>query len=382
MSDQHHLNNTTDNTSDDASPLTLSRRQLIKAGIGVGVSAALGASLGSVTAQEVDPTPPPPDDSAFLGEMLSTDAVLDELEDLPFAGLNSFMKLPYTRQLTGAQLVVMGIPFDSGTTYRSGSRFGPRAVREQSSYAASFRPIYPWTDDIIAQYRMIDFGDVVALPGTAAVDMMLQMTEAVAARIFAAGARLLSIGGDHTLPYGPIRAAAKHFGSVALIHIDAHQDSYSSEDELGIRYINHGTFATDLALEGHIDVAQSSQVYIRTIQPSTPGGGYQIIYANEALAMQPEALAAQVRARIGNAPVYITLDIDALDPAFAPGNGSPVAGGPSTGEMRRFLHALDGLNIIGADVVEVNPMFDQTQATAIAAATLCIDLLHLMAHAI
>jgi agmatinase len=359
-----------------AADMGLSRRDFMRAAAATGVGAAVTGTAGRALAQPDDPTPD--EQLTALAAFLSTDEALNELEYLPFAGLNSFMKLPYTRDLTDAQLVVMGIPFDSGTTYRSGSRFGARAIREQSGYAAAFRPVYPWTEDITDRYRVIDFGDVVALPGSAAVDLMLSMTEAVAARIFASGARLLSLGGDHTIPYGPVRAAAKQFGPLALIHIDSHQDSYSSDDLLGFRQINHGTFATDLAVEGHIDLTQSTQVYIRTIQPETPGGGYRIIYANEALAMTPEALAGEVRARIGDAPVYITLDIDALDPAFAPGNGSPVAGGPSTGEVRRFVQALAGLNVVAADIVEINPMFDPTGATAIAAATLGIDLLHVL----
>jgi agmatinase len=275
----------------------------------------------------------------------------------------------------------MGVPFDGGTSNRSGSRFGPRAVREQSYYASAFRPVYPWADDITQDYRIIDFGDVVAFPGSPAVEMMLQMTEAVASRILASGARLLSIGGDHTLPYGPVRAAARQYGQVALIHLDAHQDSYSSDSGFGFRAINHGTFATDLADEGHIDLSKSSQLYIRTTQPATPGGGYAITYANEALAMGPERLAEMVRERAGDTPVYLTLDIDSLDPAFAPGNGSPVPGGPSTSEMRRFLKALDGMNIVAADIVEVNPMYDPTGATAIAGAMLAVDLVHLLCHA-
>jgi agmatinase len=312
--------------------------------------------------------------------------MLDLLESsAPFAGIPTFMKQPHSRDpqiIQDADLVVMGVPFDSGTSNRPGTRFGPRAIREQSFYAGAFQPVYPWTDDLTQTKKIVDFGDVVAFPGTGAVELMLEMTEAVAAGVLNTGARLLSLGGDHTLPYGPVRAAAKQYGPLALIHIDAHQDSYDS-NELGggFPFINHGTFATGLANEGHIDLSKSIQVYIRTIQPETPGGGYDIVYANNALAMEPEQLAARVRRRVGNTPVYITLDIDALDPAFAPGNGSPVAGGPTTGEMRRFLKGLDGINVVAADLVEVNPLYDLTGATAIVAATLAIDLLYLLAHA-
>lgn len=355
------------------------RRNFLRAGTAAVVGLTLNPLFdvtGDIPMSMHQPLPPDPD----IGE------ILDLLEaSAPFAGIPTFMKQPHSRDpqvIRTADLVVMGVPFDSGTSNRPGTRFGPRAIREQSSYAAAFQPVYPWTDDLTKLKKIVDFGDVVIFPGTGAVELMLEITEAVVAEVLSADVRLLALGGDHTLPYGPVRAAARRFGPLAVIHIDAHQDSYSSR-ELGggVSFINHGTFATDLANEGHIDVSKSSQVYVRTIQPETPGGGYAITYANDALAMGPEQLAAHVRDRVGNTPVYITLDIDALDPAFAPGNGSPVAGGPTTGELRRFLKGLDGLNVVAADLVEVNPLYDPTGATAIVAATLAIDLLYLMARA-
>jgi agmatinase len=300
----------------------------------------------------------------------------------PFAGIPTFMRLPHTRDVLGADLIVMGVPFDSGTLNRPGTRYGPRAIREQSLYASAFQPVYPWKDDLTQIFKMVDFGDVVSPPGSGAVETMLTLTETAATDIFNAGAGLLSIGGDHTLPYGPVRAAAHKYGPLALIHIDSHQDSADSES-LGERtkFICHGTFATDLAKEGHIDLARSSQVYIRTYMEKTPGGGYHVVYANEALQMGPEKLAEIVRERVGDTPVYLTLDIDGVDAAYAPGTGSPVPGGPSTGEMRRFLKALEGLNIVAADLVEVNPLYDPTGTTAIAGAFLAIDLLYLLGSA-
>jgi agmatinase len=356
----------------------MSRRDFMQAGAVGGVAAMTGGVPGFINPQRSPSQQIPP-------ELIDMD-MLNLLEEaLPFGGIPTFMKMPYSRaqvDLEQADLVVMGVPFDSGTSNRPGTRFGPRVIREQSLYAGVFQPVYPWAEDL-TRYRILDFGDVVSIPGTGAVELMLAMTEFAAATILRAGARLLSLGGDHTLPYGPVRAAAKQFGQLALVHIDAHQDSYDSA-ELGVpgsEFINHGTFATGLAKEGHVDVTKSSQVYIRTIQPESPGGGYAITYANDALAMGPEQLAEQVRARAGDMPVYLTLDIDSLDPAFAPGNGSPVPGGPSTAEMRRFLKGLDGLNIVAADLVEVNPQYDPTGITAIAAAALAVDLLYLMGRA-
>jgi agmatinase len=301
---------------------------------------------------------------------------------LPFAGVPSFLRQPRTREVKNAELVVMGVPFDCGALNRTGTRYGPRVVREQSVYAGAFQPVYPWGYDITEKFRIVDFGDVAPPPGTGVVELMLQLTEIAATDIFAAGASLLTIGGDHTLPYGPVRAAAKKYGKLALIHLDSHQDSADSEAMgFGTPFINHGTFATDLVREGHIDLAKSSQVYIRTNMPPTPGGGYQIIYANQALQMTPEKLAEMVKERAGNAPVYLTLDIDAVDAAFVPGTGSPVPGGPTSADVRRFLHALDGVNVVAADMVEVTPLYDPTGATAIAGAFFAIDLLYLLGNA-
>ncbi len=298
----------------------------------------------------------------------------------PFAGLVTFNRLEHTRQLEGVDLVVLGVPFDSGTANRSGARFGPRAIREQSLYADALPPVYPWKQDPTEGLRVIDYGDTVAIPGTGAVESLLEQSEAAASEVFAHGAGLLTLGGDHTLPYGPVRAAAKAFGPVAMIHLDSHQDSLDSELFRGPRLINHGTFATDLVREGAIDPKRSAQLYIRTYLDNP--GGYTIHYAEDARELGPERLAESVRALVGDGPAYVSLDIDAVDPAFAPGVGTPVPGGPSSGEVRRFLRALDGLDVVAADIVELNPAYDPAQSTAILAAFLSFDLLYLIAGAV
>jgi agmatinase len=292
--------------------------------------------------------------------------------------LVTFDRAEHTRDLAGADLVVLGAPFDAGAINRPGARFGPHAIRQQSIYAGALKPIYPWREQL-TELRLVDYGDVVPIPGTGAVESLLAMTESAASQIFASGASLLSLGGDHTLPYGPVRAAAAAFGPVALIHLDSHQDSLDSDAMPGPRMVNHGTFATELVKEGRVDSARSSQLYIRTFMDNP--GGYAIHYAEDARQLGPEELAAQVRERVGDAPAYISFDIDAVDPAFAPGVGTPAPGGPTSSEVRRFLKSLDGLDIVGADVVELNPPYDPAQTTAILAAFLCFDLLHLMASA-
>jgi agmatinase len=239
-------------------------------------------------------------------------------------------------------------------------------------YAGALQPIYPWDEELDSAFRVIDYGDVAAVPGMGAVESMLESTESVAADVFRNGASLLTLGGDHTLPYGPVRAAAKAFGKLALVHLDSHQDSLDSDALPGGRMVNHGTFATELAKEGHVDASRSAQLYIRTYLDNP--AGYTIVYAEEALELGPAEL-------VGDAPVYISLDIDAVDPAYAPGVGTPCPGGPSSREVRRFLRCLDGLDVVAADIVELNPPFDPTQTTAILAAFLSFDLLHLMANA-
>jgi agmatinase len=309
--------------------------------------------------------------------------VLDQLEKaIPFAGLASFMRVPYTRNIEGADLVITGVPFDSGTIYRSGARFGPRAIREQSVYANEFQPVYPWDYSLIERFNLIDFGDIAALPASGGMELMLQLSEVVAEEVFKAGAGLLTLGGDHTVSYGPIRAAAKKFGKVALVHLDAHQDSMASDQIApGYHLVNHGTFACDLVTEGCIDPVRSSQVYIRTNMPMVSGNGYQITYANDAMQFPPEQLAERIKAHVDGQPVYLTLDIDALDPSFAPGTGTPVPGGPTSADVRRLLKALDGLDVVAADIVEVNPLYDPSQTTAITAAFLSIDILYLLGNA-
>jgi agmatinase len=193
--------------------------------------------------------------------------------------------------------------------------------------------------------------------------------------IYAAGARLFTLGGDHTIPYGPIRAAKEKFGVIAIIHFDSHQDSLSGRNGT---QITHSSFAHDLAEEGTVDAKQSVQVFIRTDMPNE--GGYNIIYANDALNRQPAEIATQIKSIVDAMPVYITFDIDALDPSHAPGTGTPVPGGPTSFFVAQVLQGLVGLNVVGADVVEVAPMYDPSEVTRLSAAAVARDLIYLSAE--
>jgi agmatinase len=290
---------------------------------------------------------------------------------LAHSGIASFWRLDQSRDLAGVDIAVMGVPFDHGVTNRPGSRFAPRAIRDMSLHTGNFH--HPWPYDLTKKRRLIDYGDVGAGMQTDLANFMIQDTNRHAQAIFAAGAKLLTLGGDHTIPYGPVRAAREKFGPVSLIHFDSHQDSMTSN---GGKAIFHGSFAYDLAEEGSIDAKRSVQVFIRTDMPNDLG--YNIIGAREALSLQPQELAARIKAIVGNNPVYITFDIDALDPAYAPGTGTPVVGGPTTFYVREVFQHLIGIKVVAADVAEVLPAFDPASITSLAAATIAIDLLYLM----
>lgn len=293
----------------------------------------------------------------------------EEKKHLHYAGIASFNQYPATKNLEGVDLAVMGVPFDSGVTYRTGARLGPRAIRMCSQLACCFP--YPWDYVLSREASIIDYGDVGYSIGAASTDIMLKETYEAASEIFAAGAKLLTLGGDHTIPYGMVRAAYEKYGTLALLHFDSHQDSSPSVDGK----LSHANFAYDLQAEGCIDPSHSAQVFIRTDMNLC---GYHIFYAQEAVFMDMRALAAQIRAVIGDLPVYLTFDIDALDPSAAPGTGTPVMGGPSGAQVRRLLHELKGLHVVAADVVEVLPDRDPSDITALAAANIAQDLMYLM----
>jgi agmatinase len=294
---------------------------------------------------------------------------------LAYSGIPSFWRSPLTRELAGADIAVMGVPFDIGTTNRPGARLGPRAIREASLHTGNFH--HPWPYDVTEVLRIVDYGDVGMGVQTDATSYMVEQTYKHARAIFESGAKLLTLGGDHTIPYGMVRAAREKFGPLALIHFDSHQDSMSSNKG---KEIFHGSFAHDLAEEGAVDARKSVQVFIRTDMPNE--FGYNIIYAREALYSKPAEVAEKIKGIVGDAPVYITFDIDALDPVYAPGTGTPVTGGPTTFFVCELLQHLIGLNVVAADVVEVAPMYDPANVTSLAAGSIARDLIYLMADGI
>ena len=311
-------------------------------------------------------------DQAFDNDQAITRASLYGTASEPtYAGITSFMRRRYSRDLTGVDLAISGVPFDTATTNRPGSRFGPRAIRAASIQSAWARH-FPWEFDPFDLLACVDYGDCYFDHGTPQDTPAL--IEAHATRILEAGSALLTLGGDHFISYPLLKAHARKHGTLALIHFDAHSDTWP--DEEGKR-IDHGTMFYHAAREGLIDPARSVQVGLRTTNDDVMG--FQVLDACEVHRSTPEQIAERIRARVGEHPVYLTFDIDCLDPAFAPGTGTPVCGGLSSHQALEILRGLRGINLVGMDVVEVAPPYDNAEVTALAGATLAMEMICLYA---
>lgn len=292
---------------------------------------------------------------------------------LPYAGQQTFLGFPWTQAIAGVELAILGIPFDGAATFRPGARFAPRALRDVSRLVGAWpQGMWPWTYHLSDRHLVVDYGDVTFLPfGTAGV---LEATQANARALHEAGASVLGLGGDHFVAGPLIRAAAQTHGPLALVHFDAHSDNWEVKD-----CEHHGNFLSALVREGLVDPGRSVQVGLRTPQPE--GSEFLPLDCDWLTDHGMAAAVTAIKERVGGAKAYLTLDIDVLDPSCAPGTGTPVAGGLSTRECRRLLHGLAGLHFVGADVVEVSPPYDPQQITAIAGATLAVDLLYLLSQA-
>ena len=287
----------------------------------------------------------------------------------PYSGALSFMRRRYSRDFSEADVVVCGIPCDLTTTNRPGARFGPRGIRA-ASVELAWGPHWPWGFDPFDRLAVVDGGDVTYEPGYVA--SMLESTEKFARAVLASGASMLSLGGEHLVSLPLLRAHAAYHGPLALVHFDAHSDTWSDEPELG-----HGNMFYHALGECLIDVAHSVQVGIRTHNDETYG--FQVLDADWVQERGAEEVSRKICEVVGDKRAYLTFDIDCLDPAYAPGTGTPVVGGLSTGFARRVLRGLGGIGWVGMDVVEVSPPDDVAEITSLAAATLALDYLCLLA---
>lgn len=305
-------------------------------------------------------------DHAFIARGLTGAA-----GDPTHAGALSFMRRKYTKQLKNVDVAVMGIPFDAAVSNRPGARFGPQAIRAASTIFDN-DPQYPFGIDLFQKLAVVDRGDMLLDYGNHA--RTPATIEREAKKVLGADAFLLALGGDHFVTWPLLKAHAAKHGPLCLIQFDAHQDTW---DDDGKR-IDHGTFVGRAAKEGIIDVGTSIQIGIRTQAPQD--FGIKMLPGFDVDELSATAIADMIRARVGERPAYLTFDIDCLDPAFAPGTGTPVAGGPSSAKMLSVIRQLGDVNMVGADVVEVAPAYDHAQVTAIAGATVAMYLLGLLAE--
>ena len=308
---------------------------------------------------------------------LSDDPRVDARDIGMWSGVASFCRRPFARSLDGVDLAVVGVPYDWATTGRPGARFGPRAIREASRNLAWERA-WPSPFDPFQALAVADWGDVAFDQGQAA--SVPAEIEAALASIMAAGAGVLMLGGDHFCTYPALKAAAATQGAaLSLIQFDAHSDTWPDSHWGGGRRIDHGTMFRHAADEGLIDPAASIQVGLRTTNDASMG--FNILDAGDVHRMDPEEIAQAIRDVVGDRPCYLTFDIDALDPAYAPGTGTPVCGGMSSWQAKETLRLLAGVDLVGMDVVEVAPAYDVGEITALAGATLALEMVCLYAVA-
>ena len=304
-------------------------------------------------------------DQAFRAEDLN-----QRWPEMTYGGALSFMRRKYTRELQDVDVVVSGIPYDCAVTYRPGCRLGPRAIRAGSVQLAELKS-FPFGIDPFEKLSVIDYGDCFLDPHHP--ETIPAAIEAHADHILASGAKMLSFGGDHFVAYPLLKAHAKKHGPVALIQFDAHCDTWDDDGTS----LDHGSMFARAANEGIIDVARSTQIGLRTFNDSDMG--FEILSAPWVHRNGMDAALEIIKQRAGDVPVYISFDIDGLDPAFAPGTGTPVAGGLASWQALEFIRGLGDLNLVGMDVVEVAPAYDHAEITAIAAATIAHDWLCLQA---
>lgn len=296
--------------------------------------------------------------------------------EMTYGGALSFLRRKYTREIAGADVVVSGIPFDCAVTNRPGARLGPRAIRAASTQLQELKS-FPHGIDPFAHLAVADAGDCYLDPHHPA--SIADAIEAHCRWIVQAGAKPLSLGGDHFVAYPLIKAMAAHHGPVALLQFDAHCDTWPAMVAGDGPEIDHGTMFARAAREGLIDVTKSTQVGLRTYNDSDHG--FEILTAPWVHRNGIDAAIDVARTRVGDAPLYVSFDVDGLDPAFAPGTGTPVMGGLASWQALEFMRGLDGANLVGMDVVEVAPAYDHAEITALAAATVAYEWLCLLALA-
>jgi agmatinase len=295
-----------------------------------------------------------------------------------FAGPETFARLPRIDQVEHADVAVVGFPFDSGVSYRPGARFGPQHVRQSSKLLRPYHPpldVHPFDAQQVA-----DAGDIGINPFS--IDDAVATVERAADELREPGSTLLSVGGDHTIALPLLRSVARTHGPVAVLHFDAHLDTW---DTYFGAPTTHGTPFRRASEEGLVDRERSMHVGIRgplySAKDLSDDGilGFQVVRSDDYQLDGLAGVVERVRTRLADGPVYVSVDIDVLDPAHAPGTGTPEAGGLTSRELLHTLRSLAGANVVGADIVEVAPAYDHAEITGIAAAHVAYELLAVLA---
>ncbi|MFJ3776774.1 agmatinase [Streptomyces sp. NPDC090075] len=294
-----------------------------------------------------------------------------------YAGPATFARLPRLDEVARADIAVVGVPFDTGVSYRPGARFAPAAVREASRL---LRPYHPGLDvSPFAAAQVADAGDIPVNPFD--INEAIETVEEEAGRLQSEGAKLVTIGGDHTIALPLLRAVSKRHGPVAVLHFDAHLDTWDTY--FGAEY-THGTPFRRAVEEGIVDTEALSHVgtrgplYGKRDLEEDRRLGFGIVTSSDVLRRGVDETVDALRQRIGDRPLYVSVDIDVLDPAHAPGTGTPEAGGMTSRELLEILRGLAGLNLVGGDIVEVAPAYDHADITSFAASHVAYDLISLL----
>ncbi|MDQ6849270.1 MAG: agmatinase [Actinomycetota bacterium] len=295
-----------------------------------------------------------------------------------YAGLGTFARLPRLDEVSEVDIAVVGVPFDSGVSYRPGARFGPAHVRESSRLLRPYNPAVDVSPFSAAQ--VVDAGDIAANPFS--ISAAVEQVEAGARELLERASRLVTIGGDHTIALPLLRAMHAEHGEIAVVHFDAHLDTW---DTYFGASITHGTPFRRASEEGLLDRSGCLHIGIRGPLYGADDLaedrrlGFDLVAATELDDLGTRGVVERIRQRIENRPVYVSVDIDVLDPAFAPGTGTPESGGLLSRELLAMLRCFGTLNLVGADLVEVAPAYDHAQITGIAASHVLYELVSAMA---
>lgn len=304
---------------------------------------------------------------------------LNSLEIPRFAEVKTYMRLPNVKTVENIDYAVIGIPFDTASTYRTGSRFGPSAIREISSLIKPYN--VPMDINVVEWLSGVDYGDIAVVPGY--IEDTYKRIEAGLTPIVRAGVTPICMGGDHSITLGQLRAVAKEHGPVALVHFDSHFDTLDSY--FGNKY-NHGTVFKRALEEGLIDVEHSIQVgmrgtfYSREDLTGSEALGFKVITTFDMRKIGISEVIRQIKDRVGDKKAFFTFDIDFVDPAYAPGTGTIEVGGFTSFETLGMIRELKDINFVGYDMVEVLPCFDPSQITAFLGGNVIFEFISIIAY--